>query len=353
MKNLFNYKIAIFLLIAVSLGCRTFAEQGTYLEGENAKNAVEKVKGKIGKSFKVAEIMIEENEIRMQVQDPDNPKNLDEYRIVNDIVSGPNPVRLNTMQRDLENSTFPFEQINFDAIPGFTREALEKSKIEGAKVSRLTFRRAFSMRENDMGAFGSAYWQIQIEGTRESVSAAAGPDGKLLGVDLSRTTQAAEYKAITPQELQKAQDALKTQLRAETIVTRIVIDESSVVCSFESPENPQLESSLQFGINGLTKTKRDSFPKRGTRIFENFSLNDVKLTEAPDFLAKARQRIEMPDAVLTSIKVLRKKDSDKESRIMWQIDFKKGVNEATVVYNNQGQEIRFSKNGQTIFEEKN
>lgn len=356
MKNLFNLKTVILLLIITGLGCRMFGGlgKGKYFEGENAKNAIENVKGKIGKPFKVAEIMIEENEIRIQVQDPNNSQNLDEYKIANGFLTGPNPVKLNAMQRDLENSTFPIDQINFDAIPNFIREALEKSKIEGAKISRLNFQRAFALREKDMGAFGSAYWQIQIEGTRESVTAAASPDGKLLGIDLSRTNQAASYKVITPEELQKAQDALKKQLGEENIVTRIVIDEDNLVCSFENPQNPQLEESFNFGINGLTKTKRDGFPKRGVRIFENFSLSSINLSEATNYLSKARQRIEIPDAVLTSIKIFRKKESvnDKEAKITWNIDFKKGVNEASVVYNNEGKEIRFSKNGQTIFEEK-
>lgn len=138
MKNLFNLKAVILLLIITGLGCRMFGGlgQGKYFEGENAKNAIEKVKEKVGKPFKISEITIEENEIRMQIQDPNNPQNLDEYKIANGFLTGPSPVKLNAMQRDLENSTFPIDQINFAAIPNFILEALEKSKIEGAKIKR-------------------------------------------------------------------------------------------------------------------------------------------------------------------------------------------------------------------------
>jgi hypothetical protein len=357
MKNPFTLSIAVFLIILTGLGCRMFgnSEKNSYLKGENAQNAAEKVKEKIGKPFKIFEIIIEENEFRLQVQDPDNPQNLDEYKVIGGSLRGPNPVQLNAMQKDLEKSTFPFDQINFAAISDFTGEALKKSQIEGAKVKRMTFQRAFAITENNAGALGNARWLIEIEGTRESVSAAAGPDGKLLGVDLSRTTQAANYKVIKPEELQKAQDALKTHLGENARVAEIVFYEDYLTCSVENPQNPNVADGYKFGINGLTESRLKKAPRTQFAMFADFSLNDINLLNAGDYVAQAKQRIEMPDSVLTSMTVRRKKESRQSevSYIVWTVNFRQDVNEATVVLNDKGTIIQIRKNGKTIFEEKN
>lgn len=355
MKNPLNSILVIILTILIGLGCRMMGiEKVNYLEGKNAQSAAEKVKDKIGKPFKVYQVLIEEKEFRLQAQDPNNPQNLDEYKVSNGFVSGPNPVKLNAMQKDLDKTTFPFDEINFAAIPEFTREAVEKAKIEGAKVNRLEFQRAFALKETGMGSLGNGRWIIQIEGTRESASAVASPDGKLAGVDLSRTTRAASYKVTTPEELKKAGDALKANLGESVTLGEIVIYPDYLSCNVEDSKNPNVSDGYQFGINGLTKSRVERIPRTHLRNFADFSLSEVNLLNATDYIAQAKQRIEMPDAVFTSMLVRRKKDSSERDQfhIIWTANFKQDRNEATVIFNNDGKIIQISKNGQTIFEEK-
>ena len=356
MKNQLTLSITIFLMIVVGLGCRRLGrgEKTNYLEGKNAQNAAEKVKEKLGKPFKVYEVVIEENEIRLQAQDPSNPQNLDEYKVVGDFVLGPNPIKLNAMQRDLEKSTFPFDEINFAAVGDFTREALQKAQIEGAIVKRITFQRAFAITEKSVGSLGNARWLIEIEGTRESVKAVASPDGKLLGVDRSRTNQAANYKVITPEELQKAQDALKTRLGEAGKLGEVVIYEDYLTCSVENEENPNLADGYRFGINGLTESRLKKSPRTQFQIFGNFSLNDFNFLNAGNYIAQANQRIEMPGAVFNRMTIQRKRESHRSNDfyMVWTVYFSQGVNEATVLLNNAGKITRISKNGKTIFEEK-
>lgn len=355
MKNPLNSILVIILTILIGLGCRMMEIGETnYLEGKNAQSAAEIVKDKIGKPFKVYQVLIEENEFRLQAQDPNNPQNLDEYKVSNGFVSGPYPVKLNTMQKDLENSTFPFDEINFAAIPDFTREALEKAKIDGAKVNRLEFQRAFALKDTGMGSLGNGRWIIQIEGTRESASAIASPDGKLAGVDLSRTTRAANYKVTSVEELKKAEEAIKNHLGADVKLGEIAIYEDHLSCKTENPENPSIADSYHYGINGLKTSKVDKQPKGQTHIFADFPLKDINLPNAADFIAQAKQKIEMPDAVFSRMTVRGKKSSRQSNdfAIIWTIYFKQGVNEATVIFNNEGKITQISKNGQTIFEEK-
>ena len=346
----------LILLVGVGLGCKMLGRLGktNFFEGGDAKVAAEAIKEKIGKSFNVTEVFIDGDEFRVHAQDPYNPKNLDEYKYVGGFVTGPNPVKLNAMNENLEKSSFPFDEINFAAIPDFAREAIEQSGIEGAQIYRMTFQRGFAITETDAGSLGNARWLIEIKGTREDVSAAASPDGKLLGVDLSRTSKAADYKVTTPEELKKAQTALRNFLGENAKVSEIVIYEKYLMCKTANRENPSVEDSYQYGINGLTKQGLVKLPKIKTPFNEDLTLGDINLPDAANYIEKAKQRVEMPDASLTSFSIRRTTKSvmDKTFRTEWGVSLKKGVNEASVYYDNDGKEIRVRKNGKEIFSEK-
>ena len=258
------------------------------------------------------------------------------------------------MTDNLEKSSFPFDDINFAAIPEFTREAIAQSGIEGAEVYRMTFQRGFAITDGDAGSLGNARWLIEIKGTREDVTAAASPDGKLLGIDLSRTSRAADYKVTTPEELQKAQTTLRNFLGENAQVSEIVIYEKYLMCKTANRENPSVEDSYQYGINGLTKQGLLQTPKIKTQLNEDFSLSDINLTDAAKYIEKAKQRVEMPDATISSLSIRRtiKSVMDKIFYTEWSVSLKKGVNEASVYYDNDGNEMLVRKNGKTIFSAK-
>ena len=87
---------------------------------------------------------------------------------------------------------------------------------------------------------------------------------------------------------------------------------------------------------------------------EDFSLSDINLTDAAKYLEQAKRRVEMPDGVVSSFSIRReiKGMMDKTFRIVWSVGLKKGVNEGSVSYDNDGNELSVKKNGETIFEEK-
>lgn len=274
MKNLSVNCSVMVLLVFVGLGCKLsglLPGKGDFFKGDGAQKAAAAVKEKIGKPFNVSEVFIDDDEFRVHAQDPNNPKNLDEYKYVAGFVTGPNPVKLNGMNENLEKSSFPFDEINFAALPEFARQAIEQAGIEGGEIYRVTFQRGFVITDNAVGSLGSARWHIEIKGTREDVSAAADPKGKLLGVDLSRTSRAKDYKVITRDELQKTQDALKNALGADTKVLEIIIYETSLSWSIPNRQNPNVQDSYQYGINSLTNKELIKMPTIKTSIREDFS----------------------------------------------------------------------------------
>lgn len=350
--------LALALLLLVALGCSSLRnivpQKGQYFEGDTAATAAKAIRDKIGKPFKVMEIFIDEDEFRVQAQDPSKPRNVDEYKYVAGFVSGPTPVQLSGIY-DAEKSGFAFDEIDFTAIPKFCKEALERADIEGGKIYRLTFQRAFALTENDAGALGAPRWHIEINGSRENVTAAADPKGKLLGVDLSRTSKAADFKLLDEKELQRAQDLVKNTIGEQAELIEIVFYDKFFMFKVPNAENPRVSDDYKYDINGITRSGLVKMPRiniGGTE--ENYSVGDVDFANAVRFFEKAKQRVEMPDASLASLSVRRSRSvfDNKGFRTEWHVSLKKGVNEAAVSYDNDGNEMRVWRNGKVVSEEK-
>jgi hypothetical protein len=355
MKNLLTICCAVSILLWVGLGCGRLgliADGKSYFEEDGAQKAAATIRAEIGKPFKVTEVFIDnKGEFRVQVQDPDNPKNLDEYKYIGGFVTGPNPVKLNGMNENLEKSVFPFDNINFVAIPEFVREAIVKAGIEDAKIYRMTFQRGFAMTETGIGSLGSAYWKIEITGKRENVTATADSNGKLLGVDLSSTSQARDYRLLTKEKLQKAQDELKNVISADRRVSKVSLDDKILSCKIVNQENPEVRDLYQYGINGIAKkevSKLLTIELPG--LSSTYLLSDVNLADAVTLVEKAKTRVNMPDAAIGYITIERKKSNlnDKDFRIIWEIYLKKGVSDGRVEYDNDGREVLASKNGKVV-----
>ncbi len=350
MKNLITLVCAVSTLMCIGLGCGRldFTTDGKiYFEEDGAQKAAAAIRDEIGKPFNVTEVFIDESgAFKVQAQDPDNPKNLDEYKYIRGFVTGPNPVKLDGMNENLQSSSFPFDEINFAAIPEFAREAIEKAGIEEAEIYRMTFQRGFAMTETGMGSLGNAYWKIEIRGIRENVTATADPNGKLLGVDLSSTSQAREYRLLTKEKLQKAQDELRNVISADRQVSRIVLDDKMLHCKIVNLENPEVRDLYQYDINGITKRELSKILTiEIPGMSATYSLSDVDLADAVTLVEKAKTRVEMPDAAVSNITIERTSASfnSKEFRISWNISLKKGLNDGSVIYDNEGKEIRASK----------
>ena len=358
MKKNHSGVIALAVLMIAVLGCgglkNMLPKKGQYFEGDAAQTAAMAIKDKIGKPFKVVEIFIDEDEFRVQAQDPNNPKNVDEYKYVAGFVSGPTPVQLGGMVDNAEKSSFPFDDIDFAAVPKFCKEALDRADIEGGKIYRLTFQRGFALTDDGAGALGEARWHIEINGARENVSAAADPKGNLLGVDLSRTSKAADYKLLTEAELTKAQDMVKKFLGSRTEIIDMTFYDKHFGFKVPNAENPKVSDDYKYDINGISRTGFVKMAVMRMPGSENFSINDVDFANAARFFEKAKARVGMPNASLGSLSVRRSSSPfDKKGfRTQWHVSLKSGVNEGSVDYDNEGNEIRVRKNGETISEEK-
>jgi hypothetical protein len=355
--NFANAGVIVGILFIV-LGCgglkNILPKKGQYFEGDTAQTAAQAIADEIGKPFKVVEVFITENEFRVKAQDPNNLKNVDEYKYAAGFVVGPNPVQLGGMVDNAEKSSFPFDEVDFTAIPKFCEEALARADIEGGKIYRLTFQRGFALTDDGAGALGNARWHIEIKGARENVTAAADPKGNLLGVDLSRTSKAAEYKLLTEAELNKAQDLVKKTIGANTQLIEMTFYDKFFMLKVPNAENPRVSDEYKYDINGISRSGLVKIPNIQLPGSANYSISDVDFANAARFFEKAKERVGMPNASLGSLSVRRRSSPfDKKGfRTQWHVSLKSGVNEGSVDYDNDGNEIRVRKNGETVAEEK-
>ena len=114
----------------------------SYYEGTHAADAIAQIRAKVGEPFRVVNIDIDDDTVRLKAQDPKNKENVDEYEIENGKLEPPKPVRLiATDQKTLEANLFDPTDVDLSKVPDLLREANEKVQLEGRKLSDVTIAR--------------------------------------------------------------------------------------------------------------------------------------------------------------------------------------------------------------------
>ncbi len=144
MKNVITLFLVPALLLSGSLACSRFALRDVNLfEGNNAADAAAQIRTKIGvDSVKVISAEVRKNQMKITIQAPNNPKNMDEYTFEKGYASGPKPVEVFSignldMTADKYHLT-DMSEINFAAISNTVVEAIALSKLDGAEVDVIT-----------------------------------------------------------------------------------------------------------------------------------------------------------------------------------------------------------------------
>lgn len=140
-----SFLLTLLPLIIVVMACGNFKIPGTIdlYEGNNAAQAIAKIKEKIGsQEIKVIRGEIRQNELKIQIQAPDNPKNIDEYEFKNGIVTGPKPVQVISMgNREMTADKYQLtniDEINFAVIPATVKDAIARTDTKEAKVEVIS-----------------------------------------------------------------------------------------------------------------------------------------------------------------------------------------------------------------------
>lgn len=142
------FSLVLVLFLSALPGCRQLAGAlsrpasvgaADLFETDLIARTARDVESRVGAPLRVLDLQAENGSLRLQVQDPAKPENVDQYELRDGRLAGPLPVQL-LGPGDLEASLFPLAAVDLAGIPGFARAALTKLAIPDAKVTSLRIR---------------------------------------------------------------------------------------------------------------------------------------------------------------------------------------------------------------------
>lgn len=179
-----SFYLVLCLLLSVVLGCKLFggpSKKVNMFEGTALPDGIAEFKRKIGGSFKVLSLEIKEDEMTLEAQDPKNPKHVDAYRYAAGLVSGPTPVNLSKLiNNDVEQNVFSIDEVDIAAVPGLIKASIQRTELEGGKVSGMRLSRGLMLPQLTMGP---PQWNIHVGGPRGDATVYADSKGEILRVD--------------------------------------------------------------------------------------------------------------------------------------------------------------------------
>lgn len=136
------------LAVLALAGCRQLGETlrrppavttAELFETDLIARTVREVEAKVGAPLRVLDLAAENGGLRIQVQDPAKPENVDQYELRDGRLAGPLPVKL-LGPGTLAASLFPISAVDLARIPEFTRAALARLAIPEATATALRIR---------------------------------------------------------------------------------------------------------------------------------------------------------------------------------------------------------------------
>lgn len=244
------------LLASILLGCSLtkMLSGSNMFEGAAAQDAAAAFKKKLGGSVKALSLEIEKDSAKLRAQDPNNPQHVDEYNYVRGYVTGPTPVQLNSLERNLESTLFDLDTVNLAATPEVAKAALARTNLEGGKVTKMVIERGLGMASGgSLVKGGNIQWTISVEGTRENATVQANAKGELTGVDLSQTARAANVNFYEGTAMQDAAPKIKEGFGGSVRVLQLIIYEKYVWFKAQDPKKPDEYNQYRYDINGLSR----------------------------------------------------------------------------------------------------
>ena len=151
MRKLSTLCVPLVVLLVAVLGCKQLANVGNVnlFQGDNAAKAAAAIKSKVsGDHVKVISAEVRKDSMKITIQAPDNPKNMDEYTFEKGRASGPKPVQALSLG-NLEMTADKYHvtdlaDINFAAIPNTVEKAIARSQLENGKVDLISMENAYA-----------------------------------------------------------------------------------------------------------------------------------------------------------------------------------------------------------------
>lgn len=308
--------------------------------------AVETLRAK-GGFERIVSIDVVGTQVSIEAQEPFNNRRVGRWTLTKQSIAlfgweihweelnGPEPVKLNLVDPDVEASLFDLTAVDLAAIDGLMKDALARAALEDpASVTNMTIRRQHFRLPAALS--GGIRWSVEVRSDRETAVVFADAKGRIAGLDLTHTNRGRAF------DLLAALDRLPEAARdfAEGVGTGPVLVEARITShgvSFKSnleEKNPDFgfigrdqRQTFDWGVNGLTRGTGTT----GGLFWEGppFAVTETDWSLAPALVQKARDALDMPDAAIDTIELAKPRDQPGTPRLEWNItllkDGEKGV----------------------------
>jgi hypothetical protein len=336
-------------LLACNLSNRATSPDGMF-DGAAMTRAGGALKQKLGGPFKVLNVEIKHDSVKLHVQDPKQPANVDEYQYwaTSHSLSGPRPVELSSLDNNLDNTLFDFDSVNWEATESLARAAIERTQIDGGKIDKILVERNLAIGDT-VTKSGHVQWTIDVSNPREHATAYADPQGKIVRLDLSHTSRAAKFTLFSAEALREAVSQIDAFCGGHAKVMNIEISDKWLKFKAPDPKTGEI-SHYTYDINGVTSDVilNVSGPDINVkRLLQNhkleevlFDLDAIKLEQAPEIGQRAVQRLG-PDSSLPSNIRVKREELGESTKLTtyWQVDCRMGRKWGTVNYDVEGKEL--------------
>ena len=331
-------------------------------------SAVEALR-KAGGLERALSVSITADEVSIEAQDPNRIQHVNRWvrernRIGSfnwDETSGPDPVELNLIDKDLNANLFNLSDVDFSAAGKVIREAISRAALEDpAHISSIEIRRQLYLLPKPSS--GDVWWTVDVRSGRESARVQTDAKGNVVRVDLAGTNRGKAFDLLVSlDKLPEAAQAFRDGVGDGAVLIKASMSPRGVSFETNLEEKSPLLVSLkhrqvyQWSLNGLNRVMGNIDTSEHFGVEPPFAVQDTDWSLAEGLVRKAKDTLGMPNAKLAEIELSKPKDRAGPPQLEWEITLEEGGEKGIALFDAKGDALghTFPKSRQKAFDGRN
>jgi len=328
------------------------ADDSFFAEGR-AQAGLQKIFAKAGNPTKVLSLDIRSNQLIVEVQDPANPQHIDAYidriatgtierLIAPESISGPRPVELNLINRDLDANLFALKTDDLATVAKLAAASVKRAGLEDvAGVDRMELRRHLYLIPEPRS--GDVEWSVEVTSGRERATVFANLSGAISHANLDGTSRAQRLNYLAGgKELDDTVAEIADVMGKTPTIKRLLVYDRSLIYEAANPDDAGRDSRYSAGINGVYRDLDDAIANVSIPTQTppgRFAVTDVDWKLLPKLIETARDRLTLPGGRIPFVEITRPDRGVGGPQIAWEINVESAGNsnvEGRVVFDNKG-----------------
>jgi len=342
-RRFFEFRLARvlpLLCLVLLAGCK-IGDPGSFFDEDKAvEQAFAVLKERMGDSkVRALGIVVTPDQVALRAQDPKDKRHVDEWRVSRvsmagiswERQSGPDPVKLDLINPNLEDNLFDLDSVDIAATNKLARAAIERAKLEDtARVSRMEIVRQVYI--IPAPASGPVRWSVSVTSDREAAQIFADASGAIIRADLTNTNRAKNLDLLQEiDQVAEAGRAFRAVLGEGPVLLKVNVTSRSVGFETNRPDKSYpipLSGSLSarevytWNLNGLARAMGsvNADVAIGNAPYAPFGVEEIDWAILPKLVTAAKEKLGMPKGQVTDIGLSKPTDGAGQPLLLWKIE---------------------------------